>query len=215
MREVRHRAILEATRSLAVEHGPDGFTVEQVAAQAGVSRRTVFNYVPSLDQLLVEVCEEVLAEATTALLAEIDRTVVDDDPADRITPPALLDAVAHATRGVDLPGAIASIDRLLRSPDSGDERAQAISRAAFDHVGGRLRQELLHRAPDLDPVDLEIDLALLLAGITTIAGIWLDRHRDPTCEVSPTARADWVELLDRLLVRLSTRPCPKGSPRHG
>ncbi|KQT93470.1 hypothetical protein ASG49_00100 [Marmoricola sp. Leaf446] len=204
LREARRRAILEATRALATEHGADGFTVEQVAERAGVSRRTIFNYVAGLDQLLVEVCEQILDDATTALLAEIFRRWGDDDAAAGTAAPALLDAVAQATRSIDLPSAIASIDRALGSPDSDDERLQVISRTAFDHAGGRLREQLLHRAPDLDPVDLEIGLALLFAGIAVIAEIWLDRHRDPTSEVSPTARADWAQLLDRVLVRVRT-----------
>lgn len=203
-REARRRAILEAARSLATEHGADAFTVEQVAERAGVSRRTVFNYVASLDQLLVEVCEQILDEATTALLAEVFRLWVEVDPATVAAAPALLDVVAEATRGVDLPSAIASIDRVLGSPDLDDERLHGISRTAFDHAGGRLREQLVRRAPDLDPVDLEIGLALLFAGIAVVAEIWLDRHRDPTSEVSAAARADWVQLLDRVLARLRT-----------
>lgn len=39
--------------ALAEEHGLDGFTMEDVAACAGVSRRTLFNYVPGkLDAVL-------------------------------------------------------------------------------------------------------------------------------------------------------------------
>lgn len=204
-REARRRAVLDAARTLATEHGAGGFTVEQVAERAGVSRRTIFNYVASLDQLLVEVCEQILAEATTALLAEISRRGTDDDVEAGTAAPALLDVVAQATRGVDLPGAIAAIDRVLGAPAPDDERLQVISRTAFDHAAERLREQLVGRAPDLDPIDLEIGLALLFAGIAVVAEIWIDRHRDPSSEVSPTARADWDQLLDRVLVRLGTR----------
>ena len=96
LREERRRAILEAARTLATEHGADGFTVEQVASRAGVSRRTVFNHVAGLDQLLVAVCEQILAEATVDLLGEVERRTA-DLPAGGAGGRAALDAVAEAT----------------------------------------------------------------------------------------------------------------------
>ena len=39
--------IVEEAQSLALAHGMDGFTMEQLAAHAGVSRRTLFNYFAS------------------------------------------------------------------------------------------------------------------------------------------------------------------------
>ncbi|WP_157571196.1 TetR/AcrR family transcriptional regulator [Nocardioides insulae] len=43
-RERTSRTISECAQRLADLHGLDGFTMEQLAAAAGVSRRTVFNY---------------------------------------------------------------------------------------------------------------------------------------------------------------------------
>jgi TetR/AcrR family transcriptional regulator of autoinduction and epiphytic fitness len=200
-REERRRAILDAARVLATEHGAAGFTVDQVAARAGVSRRTVFNHFSGLDQLLVGVCEQVLAEAIAELLDLVDRRTA-DLPSGTAAARAALDAVGEAIREIDLPRAIATIHRALGSPPLGDERTQGISRTAFDHVGGRLRERLLQRVPDLDPVDLEISLALLLSGITTVAGLWVERHPDVDPDVPSAARADWEALLDRLLHRL-------------
>lgn len=39
--------IVEAAQALALAHGMDGFTMEELAAAAGVSRRTLFNYFPT------------------------------------------------------------------------------------------------------------------------------------------------------------------------
>jgi TetR/AcrR family transcriptional regulator of autoinduction and epiphytic fitness len=201
LRAERRLAILDAARALATEHGSDGFTVDQVAARAGVSRRTVFNHVAGLDQLLVAVCEQLLAETTTELLDEVDRRIAglpDAGPAGR----TVLAAVAGAARGVDLPTAIASIHRVLGAPAPDDERAQHISRTAFEHVGGRLREHLQQRAPDLDALDLELTLALMFSGITTLADLWLEQHPDLPPDVPAAARADWDRLLDRLLDHL-------------
>ncbi|CAN5280451.1 MAG: TetR/AcrR family transcriptional regulator [Nocardioides sp.] len=49
------QAISLAARQLADQHGLDGFTMDDLAAAAGVSRRTLFNYFPGkLDALLGE-----------------------------------------------------------------------------------------------------------------------------------------------------------------
>lgn len=205
LRAERRLAILDAARALATEHGSDGFTVDQVAARAGVSRRTVFNHFAGLDQLLVAVCEQLLDETTTELLAEVDRRIATlRDSGDQPAPAGrtVLAAVAGAARGVDLPTAIASIHRVLGAPDQDDERAQHISRTAFEHVGGRLREHLQQQAPDLDALDLELTLALMFSGITTLADLWLEQHPDLPPDVPADARAHWDRLLDRLLGHL-------------
>lgn len=60
-------AIEMASLTLALEHGYDGFTVEQVCERADVSRRTFFNYFPTRDSpllghpILVEPSEDITA----------------------------------------------------------------------------------------------------------------------------------------------------------
>jgi TetR/AcrR family transcriptional regulator of autoinduction and epiphytic fitness len=201
LRAERRLAILDAARALATEHGSAGFTVDQVALRAGVSRRTVFNHFAGLDQLLVAVCEQRLAETTTELLDEVDRRIAALRETD-LEGRTVLAAVAGSARGVDLPTAIASIHLVLGAPAPADERAQHISRTAFEHVGGRLREHLQQRAPDLDPLDLELTLALMFSGITTIADLWLEQHPDLPPDVPDSARAEWDRLLDRLLDHL-------------
>ena len=43
------RRIITCARALAEEHGLDGFTMDDLAGTAGVSRRTLFNYFPGKD----------------------------------------------------------------------------------------------------------------------------------------------------------------------
>ena len=219
LREQRGRMLVEAARSLATSHGPDGFTVEQVAELAGVSRRTVFNHFGGLEQLLVAVCDQVLAEVIADLLA-----VVDDETAElprgEVGYAAAIEAVGGSVRRVDLPTAIATLHRVLGGPEPHDERSDRIARTAFDHVAVRLRERLRERAPDLDALDVEIGLALLTHGIATISRLWVARHPDLPLDVPPDARTDWDRLLDRLLLRLGTTPDtttdPERSvPRHG
>ena len=201
LRDQRHAAIVEAARTLATEHGADGFTVEGVARVAGVSRRTVFNHFSGVDQLLVAVCEQILTEVTVDLLESLEhRTAAlpEGDAGSR----AALEALCESTRSVDLPDAIATVHRVLGGPDPADERADAISRTALEHVVGNLRDRLVSRAPAVDPLDLDLTLTLLTGGLAAIARRWVEQHPDLTTDLSPESRADWDHLLDRLLLRL-------------
>ncbi len=200
-REQRRAAILDAARTLAAEQGADGFTIDRVATLAGVSRRTVFNHFTGLDQLMVAVCEQILTEVIADLLAGVDRGTA-DLPAGTEGSRAALDAVCEAARGVDLPTAIVAITQVVGGTDVADERADGISRTAFELVAGRLHERLLHRAPGLDPLDLELTLILLTNGLSAIARHWIHAHPDLDLEVPADARVDWDRLLDRLLMRL-------------
>ena len=196
-------AIVDAARALATEHGADGFTVEGVARAAGVSRRTVFNHFATVDDLLVAVCEQILAEASTALLEQVDHgtaALPDGEAGGR----AALDAVGEAAREVDLATAIVTIHRMLGCPEPDDERAQSSPAPPSATSAARCASGCTPAPPGLDPVDLELGLALLFAGITTIAGLWLEAHPDLDLDVSSKARADWDRLLDRVLHRLRT-----------
>lgn len=203
LRGQRHGAIVEAARALATEHGADGFTVEGVAHAAGVSRRTVFNHFAGVDQLLVAVCEQIFTEVTLELLDSLERgtaTLPEGAAGNR----AALEALCESTRTVDLPTAVATINRVLGAPDPADERADTIARTALEHVVNRLRGRLVARAPGVDPLDLELTLALLTGGLAAIGRRWVEDHPDLTPDVRPGARADWDRLLDRLLHRLRT-----------
>ncbi len=77
-------AITRCAQQLADEHGLDGFTMDQLAECAGVSRRTLFNYVPGkLDAVLgsmqepdPEVFSEFLAGGPTGVLIEDIKAVI-------------------------------------------------------------------------------------------------------------------------------------------
>lgn len=72
-REVRRQATLHrivvSARRLAVEHGLDGFTMDDLAAATGVSRRTLFNHVPSKDDAVLGPMPEIPADALATFVA--------------------------------------------------------------------------------------------------------------------------------------------------
>ncbi|MGW6228038.1 helix-turn-helix domain-containing protein, partial [Cellulosimicrobium cellulans] len=59
LRARHRRAIVDAAASLMEENGGARFTVDELAARADVARRTIFNHFASLDDVVVEVCEDV------------------------------------------------------------------------------------------------------------------------------------------------------------
>jgi AcrR family transcriptional regulator len=65
-RETR-RAISAAALRLASEHGLHGFTLEQVAVEAGVSPRTFFNYFSSKEAAITGLDDDELASVCIAL----------------------------------------------------------------------------------------------------------------------------------------------------
>ncbi|MGI9824175.1 TetR/AcrR family transcriptional regulator [Agromyces sp. Marseille-Q5079] len=78
-RDLCHRA-----RQLTVERGLSGFTIEELCADVGVSRRTFFNYFPSKEDAVVGHDADGIDEAALAAF-----TRGDDDA------PTLLDALAE------------------------------------------------------------------------------------------------------------------------
>ena len=98
-RDVRRRTTADRINDCALrltdEHGLDGFTLEDLAERAGVSRRTLFNYFPSkVDAVLGEgpvVPEEALGvfrgggphHDLVEDLAALAHTMFDDDAVDR------------------------------------------------------------------------------------------------------------------------------------
>ena len=57
-----HRALSRAAQDLVRERGLEHVTVDDIAAAAGVSVRTFFNYFPTKEEAVVGVDEDVLAE---------------------------------------------------------------------------------------------------------------------------------------------------------
>lgn len=102
----KRAAILTAARSLFVESGVERTSMDAVAARAGVSKRTVYDYYGDKHRLLLGVIEHAGESALTTLRDLVGRHLADD----AVTTPADLRA---ATEGL----AVALGRVLLRSTD--------------------------------------------------------------------------------------------------
>ena len=86
-RAATRAAITSITRKLTAERGLSGYTVEEVCEQAGISRRTFFNYFPTKedavlghidDDIPADVLEEFIAGGNASPAGEISPTLFQD-----------------------------------------------------------------------------------------------------------------------------------------
>ena len=174
-RERTLATIVRCARELTDRHGLDGFTMDDLAEAAGVSRRTLFNYVPGkLDAVLGpdhELAPDIAATfigggPTGDLLVdvkEIVRASLDAGPVD----PAELDAAR----------------RLLRR----DPRLMAAVHERFVERTRMLSDDIAQReGRAVDPVDLRVIGALIM--------LWCDTALDASLADPSRSLAEHLDL---------------------
>lgn len=195
-----HRAILDAALELIEEdEGGARFTVDELAARADVSRRTIFNHFESVDDVVLTACTEVLDVVVAAFQREAAASTTGDG-----SRASMFDEIAHAVRATDLPEVVAYMWRALGGTSqpgplgSGEQspRQQRFMQVAMSRIAGDLTPEVLRRNPTADPLDAELLVAQLLHGVVVISTHWIATWQGAT---SAQARADWDRLLDRLI----------------
>jgi AcrR family transcriptional regulator len=175
------QALHEAALRLALAAGLDGVTVEDIADEVGVSRRTFSNYFANKEDAVLHGDRE----RTRRLLA-----LVQGRPAGERPWTALRRAAAelYAEIGLPDPDRVAQM-RLLRRHPSLAAR-QVADQIALEHD---LADVLAHRCGDAELSRLMA--ATFLAGVRTAAALWLERGgAEPLTEVIE-------HLLDRLRLR--------------
>lgn len=137
-RPARSRAlILGAATDHFISHGYVGANVDDIAAEAGVSKRTVYNLFESKERLFREVIE------TATVIAERFSTTIADDPPARRPIDVELEELALAHSAAVLNPRVIRLRRLLigeaeRFPDL----AAAYYLAAPGHVIGAIAERL-------------------------------------------------------------------------
>lgn len=199
LRAQRRQAIVTAARRLATSSGATGFTVDEVAAAAGVSRRTVFNQFATFEGLLIGVCEEILADVTQQVLDQLDDRLA-PIPGEEARAAVALDALCAAVSAADLPVAMTDMVRVLNGAAQDKPRGDAISQAALDQVGERLRDRVLTHAPDLDELVVQLTVSLLMTGVGVVARRWLTSY---AAEVTHASRRAWDAHMRKLTEQLA------------
>lgn len=194
--KARHRqAIVDAARRLIdANHGPR-FSVDQLAAEADVSRRTVFNHFESLDDVILAACTEVLDAVVASFRAAPALTPADGGVE------TVFEAIVQAVESADLPQLTAYLWSALGGTEAPPARQQRFMQVALSRVADDLTIEVLRRNPSADPLDAELLVSSLLHGVAVIARRWVDEFAGST---SAAARRSWEDLMDRLVGHLRT-----------
>jgi AcrR family transcriptional regulator len=190
IRERHHRAIIDAAAALLDAKGVAGFTVDELADRADVSRRTVFNHFASVDDIVIAVCSEVLGDV-------VERIESEASPPATAARPSVFDEVAQVLRSTDLVTPIAYLTRVLCTPDDEPSERQAlVLLRAFTEVSERLSAEMLRRHPDADVLTSRLLVSSLMGGLVVLHTHWLAATGGTD---DPQSRVVWDDLLERLI----------------
>lgn len=191
-------AISDAALRLAVAHGFENVLVEDIAAEANVSPRTVNNYFSSKQEAIVSRATDRARQAADALR---------ERPATEPLWEALAHAIGVPYERASLPGAerLSGIRLLLETP---------ALRAEYLRVFQDGQKTLAAAVAERTGLDPEHDLypALVAAVATAAEGVATDRwlHADPPTEIMPLLR----EALRQIAAGLP-EPAAKKGPRRG
>ena len=190
------RALADAALQLANELGPDRVTVEAIAAAAGVSARTFFNYFPSKDDAIVG--------ATSVHSSELLAHLVARPEAEHVRDALRIGTLATAGR------LEADADTMMRRRELCQRHPALAARQAarFAEVERGLVEEVARRTgldPDRDTYPALV-VAATLGAVRVASAVWHERawpgrltdllaegfeHLDEGLDrPRPTARAD-------------------------
>ncbi|WP_150236532.1 TetR/AcrR family transcriptional regulator [Nocardiopsis quinghaiensis] len=186
----RHRrAIVDAAAALMTERGDTGFTVDQLAERADVSRRTVFNHFRSLDDIVLEVFGEMLEAIVDSIEANL--TAAGDHAGN------MFDEFAAAIRETDLVTPVTRLKHFLRQKGHEPAPSQAaLFERAINDVSTRLAAIMMRRHPRADPLVVDLMCGAVISGGTVMVQRWEQTTGGVDSEDS---RRVWADLLDRML----------------
>ena len=186
------RSIIAAAGELATERGVAGVGVNDLAARAGVSRRTIFNHFPSAQDAVFEY----LSDQVTGLIDRMLRELPAPDP----------------SAGTELGDVYRQLIEALRTPTLLDELQPVFSvdlqetpaaslwefrvtRTAVDRLADVLRERL----PQYTPFQIHLVATTLINALAECLDEWLARTDGALDEA---ARRTWGELLATALAVL-------------
>lgn len=187
-REQTRREISEAAYAVVRDHGVAALTAEAVAQRAGVSRRTFFNYFPTVESALEPVVEEFLL-TVEAMLAEVEVGT------------ALMASLAQAARETDdvqLVERITVLGAAALSSENHRSLVHGCSQRWLDGFAARLHDRLDGEHDDLFIIGAA---SALVAAAEASLRVWMARTDGEITPTTLTLRqdllADSIALLGR------------------
>ncbi|RRR95814.1 TetR/AcrR family transcriptional regulator [Glycomyces terrestris] len=182
------RAILDAAAALMHERRGTGFSVDELAAAADVSRRTVFNHFASLEDVVTEVAGHMLVDV-------VDRMSAEAASAARVPGGVLADLVATAS-GDRLVPVVVELFEILggRDAESGDREAFLMQRA-FNLFTERMTAAMAGRHPDADALAVRLLVAAFCGGLLGFVHLWIE---ETAAADTPASRRAWDGFVGRV-----------------
>jgi AcrR family transcriptional regulator len=196
------QAIADAALAVLRSKGAGNFTVEDIAEEAGVSRRTFFNYFPSLEAALASVTEGFLDHAL-----EQFRLRPSDEP--------ILDSARAALTALADPLTVSPMAELFSLTH--DNRALVRSELeAWDHCTTHIIDAArLRLGPDVDELYLRALAGSIISCGKAAMSVWFEQHGP---DLSPESLASLRQhLIDAigLLGSGFTAPAPRSPASRG
>jgi AcrR family transcriptional regulator len=203
LRARHRRALLEGAAALLAEGGPAALTVDALAARADVSRRTVFNHFPRLDDVVVALC----AERFTVLGALVRQGVgaplpkaagsaaspgQDDEGA------TVFERAAAALVQADLFGVMTSARHLLGADGGPEPQVLRHLLDALAVASDDLTTALREQHPQVPLIDVQVVVGQLISGFAVLGRRWLEQG----ASADPAARTTWEALLVHVIDRI-------------
>lgn len=152
------RALIDAAYEMLREHDFDDLTVEAVADRAGVSRRTFFNYFPSLADALTATVELVLSSAVDSVQSLPQGLPVMEtaqQALERITSEGELERVAYLH---------------YRAETSDTMRAAGL--LIWEKARRELAASFSQRDPEADPLETAVMVEAIVGALYAAFRIW-------------------------------------------
>ena len=188
--EDRREALVAAAVRLLAAEGIDAVSMENVAAEANVSRPLVYKHFTNRDELLAHVYRQQAAQLDSAIVAAVERADGFDEKV-RAMIRALLEAVT--THGP-------IFNPLARAGLRGE--AFRREQRARDQRTVRFFARLAMAEYDLDKAEATAAVAMLLSGMASIRAQWRAR---PTADRLQFLEDLYVDLFTGSLASLTTR----------
>ena len=189
--DVRRGMLFAAAMECLARDGIQGFTIDRICKQAGVSRGLINHYFDSKDDLLIEVYRGSLYEAVSTRIAQISNP----DPAGDNTPDARLATIIDATF---TPEFFSRSNLRVWLALWGEIATNPALRAVHRELYGTYRRTIareLGLIAEARGIELDAD-RLARSFLALIDGLWLEWCLDDTAVRPDETRAAALAMLE-------------------
>lgn len=182
------QAILDAASDLMQQRRSAEFSVDDLAAAADVSRRTVFNHFSSLEDVVTEVAAQMLGEVVERM--EERATSASGEAG------TVLEDLAATASAVHLVPTVAFLVEIFDGEDERQStRAAVLMQTAMRLFTGRMSAAMASRHPDVAAREMELLVAAFSGGMLELVDRWI---AETAAADTPESRQVWDGLITTL-----------------